>query len=791
MSNSRCFIKYAALFFFAFAAILLCSCFCFSVFAAAEASPDNSAGTALGEIIITELMMKNHATLRDDDGDFPDWIELYNNSGQDLNLDGWSLTDRENRSGLVFPAFLLPKDTYFVVYASGKDRPEELHTPFSLSAGEELFLKAPDGTVADLLLCPDLASDVSYSRQTDGSFRECLYPTPWRENTTSSYDAWQAQLKCDSPIRINEVMVSDPNARFSPYEGSDWVELKNISDSPVSLNGWYLSDDDDNYRKARLPSVTLEPGALTVVRCDQLGLSLSSGHEALFLSKRHRLQDWLVLRDIPYGGSYGRMDNRNGSFFFSSATPDKENENGCRRVSAVPVATTPDGIFDGSEQVVLDLTAEGTIYYTFDSTVPTEASLHWAGPTAIPASCVIRAISVEPNALPSRPLTLNYFIGESFSLPVLSIVSDDKVAFYGMYNVGWKDLEWGGNVSWYEDDGSFSAPCGISMHGDTSLVLRKKNLSLRFRGSYGQQELNYDLFGGGVSSFTNLVVRGGQDQNASIIRNELCENLALEVSDHIIGSRSRYCVMFLDGKYSGIYALSEKLNEQHYANLSGVSKNSVTALDAEVPRNSDLYLDVFDFCSKNDMSDPENYQHFLSLMDVDSLIDWVFLEGYFANSDLTYGNLRFCRSSEDDGLWRFMFYDLDATLSHAIDNHRILLHRNNIQCVQVSYLFADLWKNESFRDRFLTRAAELLNGPLSVDAVIAEIDRLCEQIAPEVARDFAMNGRTYKNWESAVDLLRNFLINNNWTQYNINTICHELHLTKEIRERYFGELEKK
>ena len=230
-----------------------------------------------------------------------------------------------------------------------------------------------------------------------------------------------------------------------------------------------------------------------------------------------------------------------------------------RRVSAVPVATTPDGIFDGTEPVVLDLQAEGKIYYTYDATVPDPSSLAWAGPTEVPASCVIRAISVEPGALPSRPLTLNYFIGERFALPVLSLVSDDKVAFYGMYNVGWKDLEWSGNISWYEDGGSFSAPCGISMHGDTSLVMPKKNMSLRFRGSYGQEELNYDLFGGGVTSFTNLVIRGGQDQNASIIRNELCENLALSASDNIIGSRSRYCVLFLDGNYSGIYALSEKL----------------------------------------------------------------------------------------------------------------------------------------------------------------------------------------------------------------------------------------
>ena len=89
-----------------------------------------------GDILITELMTRNHATLQDQDGDFSDWIELQNMSGADINLEGWSLSDRDNRDGLVFPAYLLPADSCFVVFASGKNRPLDLHAPFSLSAGE-------------------------------------------------------------------------------------------------------------------------------------------------------------------------------------------------------------------------------------------------------------------------------------------------------------------------------------------------------------------------------------------------------------------------------------------------------------------------------------------------------------------------------------------------------------------------------------------------------------------------------------------------------------------------------
>ena len=93
-----------------------------------------------------------------------------------------------------------------------------------------------------------------------------------------------------------------------------------------------------------------------------------------------------------------------------------------------------------------------------------------------------------------------------------------------------------------------------------------------------------------------------------------------------------------------------------------------------------------------------------------------------------------------------MFYDLDATLTDPYLNHAILLHRNNVQCVQVSYMFADLWKNEAFQDRFLRRAAELLKGPLTNQAILDEIDRLADEIEPEMARNQAYVHRGYDSW---------------------------------------------
>ena len=44
-------------------------------------------------LVISELMASNDTTVQDDDGDFVDWLELYNDGGASVDLAGWYLTD--------------------------------------------------------------------------------------------------------------------------------------------------------------------------------------------------------------------------------------------------------------------------------------------------------------------------------------------------------------------------------------------------------------------------------------------------------------------------------------------------------------------------------------------------------------------------------------------------------------------------------------------------------------------------------------------------------------------------
>ncbi len=52
--------------------------------------------TVSAEVVISEFMASNSATLSDADGDFSDWIELSNTGSIAVDLGGWFLTDDEN-----------------------------------------------------------------------------------------------------------------------------------------------------------------------------------------------------------------------------------------------------------------------------------------------------------------------------------------------------------------------------------------------------------------------------------------------------------------------------------------------------------------------------------------------------------------------------------------------------------------------------------------------------------------------------------------------------------------------
>ena len=111
---------------------------------------------AHAKVWISEFVADNDGSHLDENNDSEDWIELFNDSAQAVDLGGWSLTDDSaNLQQWVFPpGSSIEPNAYLVVFASNKNRRvpgSEYHTNFSLSKdGEYLGLIQADGmTVED------------------------------------------------------------------------------------------------------------------------------------------------------------------------------------------------------------------------------------------------------------------------------------------------------------------------------------------------------------------------------------------------------------------------------------------------------------------------------------------------------------------------------------------------------------------------------------------------------------------------------------------------------------------
>src|SRR5687767_6948895 len=94
--------------------------------------------SASGEVSISEFLASNSNSIRDEDGEHEDWIEVFNSGPSAVNLLGWYLTDDPTQlRRWAFPSKTLDAGAYLVVFASDKDRRNpatNLHTNFKLSA---------------------------------------------------------------------------------------------------------------------------------------------------------------------------------------------------------------------------------------------------------------------------------------------------------------------------------------------------------------------------------------------------------------------------------------------------------------------------------------------------------------------------------------------------------------------------------------------------------------------------------------------------------------------------------
>ncbi|UCF42461.1 MAG: lamin tail domain-containing protein [Planctomycetota bacterium] len=125
-------------------------------------------------LLINEFMASNDSNKADPQGEYDDWIEIYNPTGVTIDMAGmyledsgnsWRIPDNRPAETTISPG------GYLLIWADNDvcDTPG-LHAGFALSAnGDEIRLYADDGlTLIDSISFEDMFTDISHGRYPDG-----------------------------------------------------------------------------------------------------------------------------------------------------------------------------------------------------------------------------------------------------------------------------------------------------------------------------------------------------------------------------------------------------------------------------------------------------------------------------------------------------------------------------------------------------------------------------------------------------------------------------------------------
>ncbi|MBO9577924.1 MAG: lamin tail domain-containing protein, partial [Microbacteriaceae bacterium] len=247
-------------------------------------------------------------------GDDNDWVELANTADAPVDLSGYRFTDSHGLAGtgsdtpwVLAPGSIVPPHGFLVIEGANG---AEAGFGSGLGGGDTVTLWRPAG---------DDSAVASYTWTTHATVTYGRYPDgtgAFIQTAVSTHGA----PNIASPIRINEV-----TSQGSP---ADWVELVNVSASPVDLSGYQLVDSNGlaGSEVQTLPGGTTIAGNNGLLLVDLGPLGLGKGDSISLYDPSDLLLDstsWGADHATP---SWGRNPDGLGAFeMTAAATPGAPN----------------------------------------------------------------------------------------------------------------------------------------------------------------------------------------------------------------------------------------------------------------------------------------------------------------------------------------------------------------------------------------------------------------------------------------------------------------------------------
>jgi hypothetical protein len=426
-------------------------------------------------------MSSNTSTIQDEDGDYPDWIELFNITDDPINLLDYGLSDDPAEPlKWTFPDITIPAKDFLLIFASDKNRKTVVnHWETVIDWGDEW---------AYLPVSSEISSDWKTLGFDDSGWNTGATGIGYGDgdDSTEIEPALTLYLRksfiADDLSNIVKILLHvDYDDAFAAYINGQEIARANIGQTgvPPAYDQWadepreaemYQGNDPGKYEVQSFQSIIQQDENLLAVEVHNYGINSSdmtiipflslgmleepspsnggnpllnlplhelhtnfkiksSGETLLLSDPQGVILDILETDSIPADISRGRKpDGAADWYYFEEPTPGDSNYTDGYQQFAPPVQCNINSGFYSTIVAVVLSTEQGDadIYYTLDGSQPDQSSTKYTGLIEITETKVLRAGSYKDGCLPGPVMTKTFFIDENITLPVVSLSTNPE-----------------------------------------------------------------------------------------------------------------------------------------------------------------------------------------------------------------------------------------------------------------------------------------------------------------------------------------------------------------------------